>query len=57
MEHFFKGMWGSHGPSDGQFNSPWGITVDSDGNVYVVDNFNHRIQKFSSKGIFISKWG
>jgi DNA-binding beta-propeller fold protein YncE len=57
MEHLFKGMWGSTGTSDGQFNEPHGIAVDSDGNVYVVDRFNHRIQKFTSTGIFLDKWG
>jgi hypothetical protein len=25
--------------------------------VYVVDAGNYRIQKFDSKGIFITKWG
>jgi len=27
------------------------------GNVYVDDQYNHRIQKFSSTGAFITKWG
>ena len=34
-----------------------GINVASDGSVYVADGLNHRIQKFSSNGIFIKKWG
>jgi tripartite motif-containing protein 71 len=29
------------------------ITVDSSGNVYVSDRFNHRIRKFTSS----TKWG
>lgn len=56
MDHFFKGVWGSFGNGDGQFNSPTGIVVDSDGNVFVIDSQNVRIQKFSSKGIFLDKW-
>jgi DNA-binding beta-propeller fold protein YncE len=40
-----------------QFSSPNGISVDPAGNVYVVDAGNYRIQKFDSKGIFITKWG
>ncbi len=39
------------------FNDPNGITVDRKGNVYVADTMNHRIQKFSSTGDFITKWG
>jgi len=31
--------------------------VASDGSVYVSDWFNHRIQKFTSEGVFVSKWG
>jgi sugar lactone lactonase YvrE len=41
---------------DGQFNHPQGIAVDGGGNVYVVDK-NNRIQKFTSDGQFITKWG
>ena len=29
----------------------------SDGSVYVADNYNYRIQKFTSEGVFVSKWG
>lgn len=57
MDHHFKGMWGSRGSGDGQFDFPRGITVDSNGNVYVADRSNHRIQKFTSTGIFLDKWG
>ena len=32
------------------------MEVDTDGNVYVTD-YNNRIQKFSSDGTFIEKWG
>jgi len=49
--------WGSPGIGDGQFNFPEGMAVDSGGNIYVSDRFNHRIQKFSSSGVFLAKWG
>jgi DNA-binding beta-propeller fold protein YncE len=29
----------------------------SDGSVYIADKNNHRIQKFTSEGVFVSKWG
>jgi hypothetical protein len=57
------GGWGSYGPADGQFNAPRGIAF-FDGNeadpanyVYVVDSLNHRVQKFSTTGALITKWG
>jgi hypothetical protein len=30
----------------GQFLAPHGLAVDSRGHLYVVDEYNHRIQKF-----------
>lgn len=53
---FIRG-WGSPGSGDGQFNWPMGIAVDANGNVYVSDSGNHRIQKFDSAGTFVTKWG
>lgn len=41
----------------GVFAEPVGAAVDSDGNIYISDTFNHRIQKFSSDGTVIDKWG
>ena len=49
--------WGSEGTGNGQFNQPIGIATDSGNNVYVVDLYNARIQKFTSDGNFITKWG
>jgi len=38
--------WGSPGQGNGQFNLPTGLGLDVDGNLYVADNRNNRIQKF-----------
>jgi DNA-binding beta-propeller fold protein YncE len=46
---------GTQGSGNGQFSSPTGITVDSSGNVYVVDSANNRVEKFSSSGAFLSQ--
>ena len=57
MDHHFKAMWGQKSTGDGEFDRPVGITVDSDGNVYVADSGNNRIQKFNSTGVFLGKVG
>ena len=40
-----------------QFMVPHSMAFDSEGNIYVTDVNNHRIQKFTSDGEFITKWG
>jgi len=39
--------FGEQGTKPGQFYAPHGIALDSHGNLYVVDAYNHRIQKFA----------
>jgi DNA-binding beta-propeller fold protein YncE len=56
-QYEFVSKWGSYGSGDGQFNEPYGIAVDSPGYVYVVDNKNNRVQKFTPSGGFVTKWG
>ncbi len=41
----------------GQFRSPWGIAVDGQGDVFVTDTGNHRVEKFDREGNFITQWG
>jgi DNA-binding beta-propeller fold protein YncE len=36
---------------------PWGVTVDTQGDVYVADWRNDRIQKFTSSGAFLVSYG
>ena len=38
--------WGESGSLDGQFSKPIGIGFDQLSSVYVVDTYNHRVQKF-----------
>jgi tripartite motif-containing protein 71 len=50
-------QWGEFGTGPGQFKYPTMITIDNSDNIYVVDQHNHRIQKFDSDGNFILMWG
>lgn len=49
--------FGCYGYDEGQFNSPCGVTMDGMGNILVADCGNHRIQKFTAKGVFMSAIG
>jgi hypothetical protein len=51
--HFIK-SWGSRGSENGQFNSLHGIALDAQGNVYVADAGNKRIQIFTDDGTYKS---
>jgi len=41
----------------GDFGAPQGVALDSDGNVYVTDTLNNRVEIFDADGNFISLFG
>jgi tripartite motif-containing protein 71 len=43
---YLRGLVDEQGTKPGQFYAPHGVAFDSKGCLYVVDAFNHRIQKF-----------
>jgi uncharacterized protein (TIGR03663 family) len=49
--------WGEPGVLEGQFNFPKDLAVDLQGNIYVVDSQNYRIQKFDAEGEAVTAWG
>ena len=48
--------WGTFGRGDGQMQLPHAVAVDRD-TVYVADWGNRRVQKFTTDGRFLGKWG
>src|SRR5207248_1914162 len=47
------GAFGQYGYGDGEFRHPGALAVDRDGNVYVADESNQRVEKFTARGGFI----
>jgi len=51
-------LWsGGHGFNPGQFDTPKGLARGPQGDFYVADTGNNRIQKFDAKGAFVAAWG
>jgi DNA-binding beta-propeller fold protein YncE len=50
-------IWGGKGSGEGAFLEPRDIAVNVQGQVYVADFRNHRIQKFDPRGKFLLAWG
>jgi hypothetical protein len=42
----WQGSFGRNGRGPGQLDQPWGIARDRQGRMYVVDTYNHRVQRF-----------
>ena len=55
--HQLKGLFGGRGSADGQLNYPTHVCVTGDGNIFVTDALNFRIQVFSAEGKFLKKFG
>jgi NHL repeat len=49
-------QWGDRGKEPGQFNTPHSIATDANGNVYVADRGNRRIQVFDGNGKFLRQF-
>jgi DNA-binding beta-propeller fold protein YncE len=62
LEGNVQKAWGKfgfawRGADMGRFDVPWGIATDQQGNIYVSDTSNARVQKFQPDGQPLLKWG
>ncbi len=48
--------WGGFGEGPGRFADPIGIAVGTDGDLYVADRFNGRVQRLTPRGAPVAQW-
>ena len=48
--------WGRHGTGPGELNLPHSIAVSPEGEVFVADRENGRIQWFTQRGEYLGQW-
>lgn len=49
--------FGSRGVDEGEFNFPTSLAFDKEGNLYVVDQLNARVQVFAPDGEYLDQFG
>ena len=57
IDEDYLGEFGFYGQGDGELIWPSSVATDSQGNVYVADEWLQRISVFDKDGNYISKWG
>ena len=57
LDSKFYGTFGAHGAGEGQFIWPSAIAADSEGQVYISDEYTHRINIYGSEGESKGNWG
>ena len=53
----YFGDFGDYGDGDGAFVWPTALAFDEEDNLYLADEYNHRITVFDASGRFLSRWG
>lgn len=48
---------GGPGEEPGQFDAPGGVAVAENGDLFVADFYNHRVQHLRADGTFVKQWG
>lgn len=53
----YKSAFGALGSGDGQLKAPGDIALAANGDLFVVDKGNNRIERFNQEGKYLSKFG
>jgi RHS repeat-associated protein len=53
----YSSEFGSEGSGDGEFKQPYGVSVGADGDVFVLDRGNDRVEKFNEANEYLGQFG
>jgi streptogramin lyase len=53
----YASKFGEAGTAAGKLKAPWGVVVNAEGKLLVVDSANNRVEKFGAEGAFVSSFG
>jgi streptogramin lyase len=53
----YAAKFGEAGSEPGKLKAPWGVAVNSEGKLWVVDTTNNRVEQFSSSGSYLASFG
>ncbi|MCL4396149.1 MAG: SMP-30/gluconolactonase/LRE family protein [Chloroflexi bacterium] len=54
---YYATLGTGYGTGNYQFNHPFGVTIDKNGNIYVADTNNHRVQIYNSSRTYLATLG
>jgi streptogramin lyase len=49
--------FGETGTEAGKLKAPWGVAVNGEGKLWVVDSANNRVEEFGPEGSYVAKFG
>lgn len=53
----YSDTFGSSGTGEGQLKEPYAVSMDGEGNLWISDHNNNRVEKFSNKGTVLASYG